>query len=576
MKYKFLSLGLCALFLFLSALLPAQTNPECRLQGEINNGIQVGLPASGEVTAQACWFCPTGCGQTGGFSYSFSDDPNDTERLFTCNDIGQNLADVWVWDAAGNGERLQSFVLLTDLADNCQNPQSGGCQPVPVIENGLVLGYGGDGKVQIRARDYDRGSFLSNCPNGTTFSFSFSPDPADSILVIECEDWGGGTYPVELWMNAESGEQTRAEGFLALEQNGECTDIPASAPSMHVVLGRVFPLSSAQQVVLKPEDFLIRVNEVCPDAGPYRFSFSSNPEDTRIILTCDDFGQYAVEIWATNANGQQTYTTAFCLIQLLPDNVNCDEPITFPFAPTDLVCDAAAADLTPYIDAGLACANNMEASTQPGELAPPNGDCYAQNAWCDGGEAHNSVWFVVTGPAGGGLLIETEGYLDLQLALWQADQCTDLLNGSAQLIGANDNRPGDPHGNAALEVGLNPGQTYYLQVDGHGSALEQGLFYLRLSSFTSTLETAAPLPELTLFPNPASAEVWVNLPPTDGNLQLVVANVQGQLQWQQQVQGSEQPQTLRLDTGNWAPGVYFIVLQLPNGQRLQQRVSIVH
>jgi hypothetical protein len=329
-------------------------------------------------------------------------------------------------------------------------------------------------------------------------------------------------------------------------------------------------------VVLKPEDFILRYDEVCPGAGPYRFSFSSNPDDNRMILTCDYFGQNVIDIWATNASGQQTNVTTFCLLQLFPESVSCNEPITFPFAPTDLVCDAAAADLTPYINAGLVCANNMEAGAQPGELAPPNGDCYAQDAWCDGGVVHNSVWFVVTGPTGGGLLIETEGYLDLQLALWQADHCTELLNGNAQLIGANDNRPGDPHGNAALEVGLNPGQTYYLQVDGHGSALEQGPFYLRLSSYTSTLEAAAPLPALTLFPNPASAEVWVNLPAAGGTMQLMVANVQGQLQWQQQVQGNEQPQTLRLDTGNWAPGVYFILLQLPNGQRLQQRVSIVH
>lgn len=571
MTHQTLPLGLCALLLFFSSLLSAQTNPDCRLQGEINNGIVVGLPASGEVTAQACWFCPTGCGQTGGFSYSFSDDPNDTERLFTCNDIGQNLAEVWVWDAAGYGERLESFVLILDFTDNCQNPQPDGCQPVPVFENGLVMGYGGDGKVQIRARDYDRGSFLSNCPNGTTFSFSFSPDPADSILVIDCEDWGGGTYSVDIWMNTTSGEQTRTEGFLLLALDDECANIPACAPSVQIVNGKVFTMSSSQQVVLKPEDFLLRVYEVCPDAGPYRFSFSPNPEDNRMILTCDYFGQNVIDIWTTNANGQQTNVTTFCLLQLFPESVSCDEPITFPFAPTDLACDAAAADLTPYIDAGLVCANNMEAGAQAGEVAPPNGDCYAQDAWCDGGEVHNSVWFVVTGPAGGGLKVETEGFLDLQLALWQADQCADLLSGNAQLIGANDDRPGDPHGNAALEVGLNPGQTYYLQVDGHGSALEQGPFYLRLSTITSSQEVASTLPQLSLFPNPVAGQFTLQLAsPLSEDARLAIYNAQGILVHHQKLESGTATWTLA--SGHWPAGVYVCQIQTSNGQQLSRRL----
>jgi hypothetical protein len=78
------------------------------------------------------------------------------------------------------------------------------------------------------------------------------------------------------------------------------------------------------------------------------------------------------------------------------------------------------------------------------------------------------------------------------------------------------------------------------------------------------------------YPNPADTEVWVNLPAAEGTLQLMVANAQGQLQWQQSVQGSEQPQPVRVATADWAPGVYYILLQLPNGQRMQQRVSIVH
>ncbi|MBK7337017.1 MAG: T9SS type A sorting domain-containing protein [Saprospirales bacterium] len=227
-----------------------------------------------------------------------------------------------------------------------------------------------------------------------------------------------------------------------------------------------------------------------------------------MTLGCNDLGVYPLEIWATDALGNQNYLETFVVL-LDPDGL-CNEPITIAFSPNDMVCDADAVDLTPYIGAGPICFNNIDATVQAGEAVPPNGDCFAQNAWCDGGIAHTSVWFIVLAPPSGNLKIETDGVYDMQLAVWQAPDCNDLLAGAPQLKGANDNRPGDPHGNASLEVSLAPGEKYFIQADGHGIS-ETGLFYLTLTELTGVHDRRPEL-EFTVFPNPASGSFSIRLP----------------------------------------------------------------
>jgi hypothetical protein len=170
------------------------------------------------------------------------------------------------------------------------------------------------------------------------------------------------------------------------------------------------------------------------------------------------------------------------------------------------------------------------------------------------------------------LLPDTEN-IELSHLLVQEILIDLLLNGSMQ----PDSAQTETLTLVALQCPLDGGESVYAA----RSLLGWG--YISTDSLCTDGQLAKALPNakgaLSLqppYPNPADTEVWVSLPAAEGTMQLIVVNAQGQLQWQQSVQGSEQPQPVRIATGNWAPGVYYILLQLPNGQRMQQRVSIVH
>ncbi|MFP4023542.1 MAG: C1 family peptidase [Thiohalospira sp.] len=131
----------------------------------------------------------------------------------------------------------------------------------------------------------------------------------------------------------------------------------------------------------------------------------------------------------------------------------------------DDVCDA----IELVLDTELGPFTNANATVQENEPHPPLGDCEAPGYWCDEGGLHNSVWFTFTAPNSGAVKIETDGF-DNQIAVWEADSCENITSGVDslyQLIAANDDYD-DPDYSATIEeiTGLEPGKTYWLQMDG--------------------------------------------------------------------------------------------------------------
>lgn len=51
--------------------------------------------------------------------FSFSEDPNDTLRVFNCDSIGFNLLDLYVWDECGNYSKTQTYLEVMDSDSIC-------------------------------------------------------------------------------------------------------------------------------------------------------------------------------------------------------------------------------------------------------------------------------------------------------------------------------------------------------------------------------------------------------------------------------------------------------------------------
>lgn len=134
--------------------------------------------------------------------------------------------------------------------------------------------------------------------------------------------------------------------------------------------------------------------------------------------------------------------------------------------PNDNACNAQAVTVNSSVIGSC-----DQATVEVNEISPPNigSDCYTD--WCDG-SLDGSVWYKFIAPSSGNMIISScsgSTYADTQFALYDTPDCSDF--GLYSFLAINDDLPsvcsqGNPYASEVAYCGLNPGQTYYLQVDG--------------------------------------------------------------------------------------------------------------
>ncbi len=145
----------------------------------------------------------------------------------------------------------------------------------------------------------------------------------------------------------------------------------------------------------------------------------------------------------------------------------------------DNICDAL--DITNNIDGETVACSNIGATSQSNEPRPNAVGCNVQNGWCES-TLHNTVWFSFTAPASGSIDIDFNTAIDLQMALWEANTCSDLLNANKRMLVAANDDSGSAGGYSPRLIDLScliPGKTYYVQIDGWNGAT--GTFSMSLS-----------------------------------------------------------------------------------------------
>ena len=106
------------------------------------SGLIVEIMQTGEIDIWANDFndgsfdnCP------GILTFSFSPDPTDDVIIFTCDDLGQTMLEMWVTDAAGNQDFCVTNVLVQDNMGVCDPGGNGGMMMIAgLIENEAYLG----------------------------------------------------------------------------------------------------------------------------------------------------------------------------------------------------------------------------------------------------------------------------------------------------------------------------------------------------------------------------------------------------------------------------------------------------
>ncbi|KPK86583.1 MAG: hypothetical protein AMS27_04640 [Bacteroides sp. SM23_62_1] len=202
--------------------------------------------------------------------------------------------------------------------------------------------------------------------------------------------------------------------------------------------------------------------------------------------------------------------------------------------PNDDVCSAFEL-VFPTVDTFT----NRNATVQGNEPAPPEGDCNTPLQWCVEGGLQNSIWFWFTAPSTGIVSFDTKDpngtlNMDNQIAVYQADTCTDILEDNYTMIAANDDYyPQAQQYACALEaVTVESGKKYFVQFDGSAGGTE-GEFILTFSEYGLGIDDPREQisnPLLHIYPNPGTGTFRFNTNTAEyHNMSVQVYNYSGQL-----------------------------------------------
>jgi len=228
--------------------------------------------------------------------------------------------------------------------------------------------------------------------------------------------------------------------------------------------------------------------------------------------------------------------------------------------PNDDVCDAIEIFHSGKIF------NNIYATIEDGEPAPPEGDCNTPLEWCVEGGLQNSVWFWFTAPTGGKVSLTTKG-MDTQIALYKAENCDSILLGGYELIAANDDYFDEANFFAAAldTVSVIPGEKYFVQVDGSAGGDEGEFWLIYWESPVSVKDITLPS-ELKVYPNPSKGIFnyeYFSLKNEDLKISLI--NSQGQEVYSEKIRHTGTLLKKELNPGRISPGMYIFEMTSGSG-----------
>jgi hypothetical protein len=150
---------------------------------------------------------------------------------------------------------LGSYPITYTVSDNCGNLAS--CsftlqvvdakKPTPLCDNGLVVELMQTGMVELPASALDEGSY-DNCTDQEDLIFSFSPNPNDTTVLIDCLTPAG--FSVQMWVFDESGNADYCQTIIFVQDN---MDVCPSAP---ITLAGIVETETGEGV----QDVLLSVN----------------------------------------------------------------------------------------------------------------------------------------------------------------------------------------------------------------------------------------------------------------------------------------------------------------------------
>ncbi|MCB0683863.1 MAG: hypothetical protein KDC32_23600, partial [Saprospiraceae bacterium] len=122
---------------------------------------------------------------------SFSPDVNDTQRIYTCDDLGNQTIQLWVTDAAGNQDFCETFVQVQDNMNACNGT------PDVITVAGLIETEANDGVEGVMV-DVNGGLLTQTTLSDGYYDFDLAQGGDYSVTPMLDEDADNGVTTYDL------------------------------------------------------------------------------------------------------------------------------------------------------------------------------------------------------------------------------------------------------------------------------------------------------------------------------------------------------------------------------------------
>jgi PKD repeat protein len=211
--------------------------------------------------------------------------------------------------------------------------------------------------------------------------------------------------------------------------------------------------------------------------------------------------------------------------------------------------------------------SNFCASSETNEPIPQLSSCTSDLSWCPStmnNKINSSVWFTFVGPSNGRVTIDTQS-ADDRIAVYKAESFDDIISGkstSYSIVAANDDRSSTESSSLLENISVDPGKTYWLQVDSKvGSSGD-----ISINLLSNSLE---------IFPNPNDGKFDIIISTLeDGKAEVKLYNNLGKLMFTTEVYTSSTDNRFSFDCSNYPSGVYYMNVRAGN-ETMKRKLVIV-
>lgn len=281
------------------------------------NGLSIDISA-GPVTLAATDFdagsldvCNTGS-LTAEVSFS-SSNFFESSITFDCGLGFSTIVYLKVTDGFGNQSIVETYIKVRDNQDFCGgNSPISTCGPSPVLMDGLAVALPVNGTIDLTPEAV----FLQQtdgCGNGNIQTaladsggfFDFN----NPIISFSCGDQGA--FIIRGYIKDNAGNTTYAETFVLVQDN--------ISPQITCVEDQSVDLSSPGTYFISATELVETASDNCQNL---EFSFSQDPNDQDLVLSCQDAGANSITIWSTDESGNQHTCSTIITVNCPSSNCN--------------------------------------------------------------------------------------------------------------------------------------------------------------------------------------------------------------------------------------------------------------